>query len=709
MALAHLSFRMPGRGYAEFEADIGTSTCYQYLIGRERLQRDGLERIGEVTYASPLVDHGEGGPFRSVFSLRVPAAAFETEGAALIQLRSYRNRSRRGVALSRVVEVHPLLSFLSPDDALAASLHHTVSPFSGSSMPLLLQPAVPRSIPFSFRESRLSTPMFWDVLLQVARQLAPQIVGSISSAVATGGGSAATNSDIVRIINAVMDLVGHSAGAAPSAGPAGDTPPPAPAVAPATASPAPTRAAGLSRIFSTAPAGRYSHEQVFPLAALLPLLPALAGAAGPLLQNLPALLAPVMQAAPQLLQTVADSPARFLSALGEFSDRARSHHRQSKADDLQHIEHLLASLNQHMLMQQLLSAGAAPSAPAPPSPAGDAPTTAAASLSAAFAAITGHREGLAVSFQKSNPLTVNGKPKYIYRAGGPIKLVVQILALGSPPPKAILDLRIKNASTQQLLLEKAYRLKDIPLHGIHELELLPEEAAALPLGTDLTARATVRYRDARGAIRQGSRDVHIFSLCGNYVCKEIGPATGAPIPLTDRVEHRGFWNKIWEGGTKTKKRWELAVDARYYLHYGFDKSGNGRIETRIQSGPEESTDRKLIVNGRLKSGLQISPVALNALLPRLGDFSPLDEEKLRALQSDEWSTAFNTEATARLEMKGRDEEAGAVWVYPEISVHAITHYRVQRADDYGQVVETVEEQAFFPKPSAIHFLGEKTA
>ncbi|HEX2532622.1 MAG TPA: hypothetical protein VHK69_02735, partial [Chitinophagaceae bacterium] len=123
---------------------------------------------------------------------------------------------------------------------------------------------------------------------------------------------------------------------------------------------------------------------------------------------------------------------------------------------------------------------------------------------------------------------------------------------------------------------------------------------------------------------------------------------------------------------------------------------------------EDPSDSRLTISGQMKSGLEVAPAALNELLPQVSSYPVLTPAQLAALKTDELDAAFNTEAVARLEMKGKDEETGSVWVFPEVRLHRVDLQVPEEVDAAGQVTRTRTETVHFPRPSSVHFYGEKT-
>jgi hypothetical protein len=247
------------------------------------------------------------------------------------------------------------------------------------------------------------------------------------------------------------------------------------------------------------------------------------------------------------------------------------------------------------------------------------------------------------------------------------------------------------------------------LNSLLELEILPQELEHLPLNTDLLIVASLVWPSKSSGRKEGKSNVHSIFLVKDYLLKYFGDKTGNDTALTDMNKYRVFWNKIWEGSAKDKRRWEATLDVKYYTYYNQDAESNGRIETKLKLNPQDSEDgprRK--TEGKLKSGLEVSPIELNKLLPEISPFPMLQEAQLAAMQSDDLQKRFNNEATANLEMRGSKGEMGAIWAYPEVATHQVILSKVNTVDAKGQVTELIDEEVHFPCLTSIHFAGVKT-
>ncbi|HEY0356061.1 MAG TPA: hypothetical protein VGC29_07660, partial [Flavisolibacter sp.] len=199
-------------------------------------------------------------------------------------------------------------------------------------------------------------------------------------------------------------------------------------------------------------------------------------------------------------------------------------------------------------------------------------------------------------------------------------------------------------------------------------------------------------------------------LVNDYFLTGTGTKEAGDIPLTDMNKYRVFWNKIWEGSSKTRRRWTTSLDAKYYIYYRHDADSNGRIETKLKIKPQddEANASRLITEGKLKSGLEVSPVELNKLITEISHFPSLNPEQLQAFRTDDLQKQFNQQAGGHLEMKGVKDETGVIWAYPEVAIHKFTLGKVDQVDEKGQVTGLTEETVHFPCLTSIHFAGLKT-
>lgn len=714
MALAFLRLDDTAGDNISFHADTGSNRFYRYKIGKEKSSLGGLEQIEQTSYASPMLGNPEMNVFSTAFRLEIPKRLFDRQNR-LVQLYSFSNASGEGPAVSRVLEIfYPDVQenvFLS--QSLSREItekNMAVSPFNPC-----------RSATFSFQESRLSKGLFLEALLQIAGNLAPQISQAVAGLLNRGNAGGGISGDsILQTINAIINALPR--GSAPAA----TTPATAPAAAPVAASPAttpppattPTPAAAAPPAggsASTPQSWRYGWSKS--MAAVPKFRPKsvkssydaplsyryLRGNAvrkrpysggmivdggvisGPLLASA---IGPLLQSAPQLIQAVGDLPLRLMAL--------RSQERiQRQQADQDYIVRLLQGIEQQENMQALLRVLGS---------SGNTSGTLSANAN----------PGFRVVLQKNNPVEVNGKQKFVYFQNSDITLLLDLPTTHNRPPergipRVIVSLTIKNPDTLRPLLEKTFRFRDVKLGASLGLTLLAAEVEKLPAQTDLLV-CTEFHWQGRDRKTYSLTDNHLIFLVRGAWLQQVGEVAGQEVALTDPVEYKVFWNKIWESPSSGARRWSAAFETKYYLYYQPDKLSNARVETRIKIDKEQSknSERRLELKGRIKSALEISPVELNKLLPRISQKEALPAEQLEAFRSDELRKHLNFQASTAIELKGKEQEQGALWVFPEITLRRFILSTATQTESTGQVIKTAEADVEFPVPSSIRFVGAVT-
>lgn len=700
MALAYISFAGINNGQAELYADIGTNKFYSYKIGQGINRTNGLNLVEQVRYTSPLIEQPEQNPFNSRFMIRIPISLFE-KSKEYVQLYSYGSRDGTAPAISEPKEVNAQAGILNNEWPLLAgqSKQMSMSVQNNYETGASFNPC--RTVSFSFAASKFSNAMFWDSLLQAAKVLAPvalkalpgllnTVGGGTANAGTTNTGTGTTNpapasDDIMKLITAIVSAIGNQPAQQP---PTGTTTPPAPPV-PAPA-PSLTKSLGNSvgysnglsykrlrkaRSYSKMRSG-FSKQQFIDGGVLT----------GPLLASL---LGPVIQAAPQLLQVLGDTPVKWLNAKNEGDLK------KQMADNA-YLQNLLSQHNQNTLLQLLANTGQLNKQNPP--------------VAMSFS----DNKNINVSFEAGPAVMVSGKQKFVYSDAGPVKLLLHFKTTSSTPPsrpipRVIVQLKIKDALQQKLLLEKKYRITNVHLNSMIELELLPKEVQDLPHNTDLLVSAAAIWPTKTPGKNEGCSNVHAIYIVSNYFLKHFGDKTGDNVVLGDIAKYRVFANKIWEGSGGQKRKWETLLDTRYYIYYQPKANSNGRVESKLKAAPQEEENQyRMSITGKLKSGLEVSPVELNKLIPMISKYPVLTEPQLSAFKTDDLQRKFNLEAKATLELRGLKHEAGAVWTFPEVAMHKVILSKATRTNETGQVTEITDEEVYFPFLNSIHFAGIKT-
>jgi hypothetical protein len=710
MALAHLIVdddpAAPG-DVQRFLADIGTNAFYEYKIGRRENDpgrrgagppavanlADGADdALDEVVHASPLLPRGPGrNPLNSQFTLDVPAGRF-SRAARDVQLFSYRDAQRNGPAASRVVRVvpkpavaagPPLDPWRTADGAgpsekplyalsrPAAASGRTVTPMTTTRR----QPRPPgrgRTTRFSFQESSVAMGAYLDALLDSLRAIAPDALALDDE---SGAAAAATMSPDQAVAELLRKLAAaHAAasrgpataapapGASPST-PAAPAPTPANAPVPATAAPSPTSGASVAASMRRSIWGASSLPRSF-----LPRRRSSSMSIGG--QSLSALLVPALCRSPALVNVLHDRPAQLVRML---LDRARVTRRHEPA-------------------ARTFSVAGQPSGVPRPS------------------------KGVTLVIDPGPTVEVSGKAKSAYRvADGGIALRVSLrtttdVGAAPPPrplPKAICELALVETESGGTVLTKRFQLTDVAAGAPQRLALSATELRGVPRERDLRVSAQVRWPIAGGRdVLYAEAEHAIYLVGGTALFRSLGDAEGGEVPLDDMTVHRGFWNKVWESAipdSTQARRWELDATCRYYVRADLDATDNARIETRVLGEPPDDASPTHATAGRMKSGIELSLDALNALMPTLGG-EPLTAEQLSALRSSEVRPKFDLEATTHLRMTGKRDGVGQAWVYPEVTLRRVTLSHIAAVDDAGQVTQLEDRVVRFPFPSSVHFV-----
>ena len=163
--------------------------------------------------------------------------------------------------------------------------------------------------------------------------------------------------------------------------------------------------------------------------------------------------------------------------------------------------------------------------------------------------------------------------------------------------------------------------------------------------------------------------------------------------------YRPFWNKIWEAptldavnraGGRPKSLWELDVNTRYLVLLTPHEQANGLIETRLNAAPSDPDEIRVTTSGRLKGGIEVSFEEVNKLAELFG-VQPLDGDRLAALLAHAVAYAESGEFIAAINLKGRANERGMVWVVPVFRLGEFTLSAVQKIDESGQVLSVADE------------------
>ncbi|MGH7629082.1 MAG: hypothetical protein ACREOF_06775 [Gemmatimonadales bacterium] len=674
MALAILRFEEVAGDRALFDVDLGRNRWFVYAIGDGTTERvHGIELLADPSTTSELL-----GPIppeaRGRTTLEVPVAAFDRE-KRFMQVMSFSTAERRGPAVSEVVSFHPGGHRLGPARSAAASIRRAPGGRPGRG-----------TVPFTLVEAKsrplYSTAFFWQALLGLLPTVIPMVApllgnlfkglfGGSKGGSQEGGQAAGGAPPVPDFLQQIIELVQK---------------PEAKEVIATLIKGATTNGAEPKPAEPVATGSSLARAQFVDGGVLTG--PALAGL---LTSALPALM-PLLQqfANPQMMNTLLTglSPER---TIGGLTDILMDPNRRQFERLWQHTPHV----GGNVLPQLLLQLGGRPSrSPVPP-----------------YRLVN----SVSLAFEDLSSETVNGTSRVPFRAGHDITLTLSLMA-PKPISGAELHWQVKHPITLESLAHGVVR------HGRAESGRLPEltipaaALAALPVPEDYILGVALVWKNKRRD-RIGARSSVVFTWAGEYLfdrAEDAGPDEseaadeGAvapplePVALSDVQGHRDFWHKVWEGSFTDDAR-TRRIECKYYYALE-DRPGVARMQT-IERRVKGERDESVL---RLKTGLLLSPGALNALLPAVSEFRVLDAERLAAIGSADFRRRVAQAALARITLRGRAGERAALWVYPEVKLQRVILKRAAVVAESGQITEFAEVPVVFPVPSLAHFIATRT-
>ncbi len=606
-----------------------------------------------------------------------------------------------------------------------------------------------RKISHTFSESQLSSAMFWDQLLGIAQLLVPTASELISGAInqnLTGASSDTTSPAITVSPTLVQQIIEtliqassqpeNSTSAAQSFSFGNNF------YRSLNTSHSSKSSSNLSAINYPKQFNQFSHAQIVDGGVISgPLLMGLISSLGP---SVIQALGPIFENSPQLLETILDSPLRLLNAVNEAK-------LEEKRIANQRIQEMLNQGNQALLLHMLnRNPGSArinshnPVAVSVGETANNTITSVASSLSQQSEQIPwaqntptsltnrksrrslilsnlnsqepNHRinENLNIKFEWPTLQNVNNKPKAVFSVENAITLKVLIEQKNNQIqpliiPKMKIKLRILDLVESKVLAIETIQRIDLSTKEPLIIPLSKSNIALLPLHSDLIVTLDIRWVDQNGEVNSATnRATQTLYLVGQYVLGNIGQLTDAEFSLNQPNQYRAFWHRVWEGGSSSHNRWYFKMNARYYYRLAIGEMSNGRSETKIKLDDElsQETKSRKTWDGMLKSGMELAASELNKLIPHMGgDYPVWTAEQLATLNSFDFESRLNQQSTVKIELRGRSEERGALWVFPVMQMIDIELKQVNQVAENGAVISMDSSQHKFPVPTAAVFVG----
>lgn len=684
MALAFITFAGITGDSADFELDIGSNRFYTYKIGKKITTLNGLKVVDERVYESPFLP----GPDLQVvgykFPVQIPIRLFSNQ-APYVQIFSYYDKNKKSPAVSNIVHVYPLLN-IGDDLFLEKSLSGDCMEAQKFQKSVFWQNGCQntcRVCSFSFMEDSKGYDRFREHIIKAARIISPSTPTQLNHPAGEQYRHSDNNDFIVRLIASIQSTTQK-----------GDRERFIPLYPPHS----------LSKFCSYSKRPPGFVKNYYTPVKKLNYYPDL-GFMGNVNQGSPLMssdariqiFTQILMTYPRFIQMFADNPDKLVHVLEEVIGKKYFSYPTQSTNQKSGVLTGNSRIPGSPFEQFVWKIGSA---------------LVYKDRTFAFSHSM-NQPGSSIVIEKGSFVSVNGKPKFVYSGKESILFSVHLnINSGLEKEKrtrVIIYLVIKEPIQNEAILQKKYFRKDVVEKSEWELDLTPQEISKLPKNRDLLVVLRFSYLGPGNTVIEGGTDTYPVFIANEYFFKSIGSKVGDPIPLTNRNKYRNFWNKIWEGGGITKKRWKIEVNTKYYIYFRYDLSTNGRVETRImQAQQDPDSDREMTIEGMMKSGLEVSPDELNNLMLVLGKGSFLEDARLNCLKTDEMSGDYNSEAQTFIKLKGKAHETGIIWAYPEICLYECILYKIDEITSSGLVTRVSEEKVLFPKLVSIHFVGEKT-
>ncbi|MFN8570858.1 MAG: hypothetical protein U0132_02305 [Gemmatimonadaceae bacterium] len=684
MALAILRpSRVPGSpGAVAFALELGSNRFFQYAVGDDTVTRDsGFPMLGATQFTSPIV-----GPLpvsamgRTTFE--VPADRFDRDHRT-VQVTSYRTKAREGPAVSDIVRVAVVPRGREDFPTLSFSLRDPMDPYSIDDDGYGAATNWRGPVPMSYREvPPVSTAMFLGSILPVLGGLVSKAMPVLKGLVGGGGG------DIGGMIGSLLGGAKAPQGGGGGGG-GGGTAVVTPPGLETLLKPETVQlimqflqqlqaggAGGTPQAKSlAASAPEYSRAAIAP--ALLAALPALA----PLLEK-------VLN--PETIKAVLDhtDPSKIIGAV---TDSMKEIGKLGLDHDKQENEHLRAlnPMGVHAPVDDLLKEMGFASAVEP--------GVTREKGEPAYRRV----ESVKLTFAGASPVMIHGRSRVCYRAGDEIAFPFD-LETPRPVSDARLTLMVKNPATRKILARRMFTIPQASTGRITvRTALTKEDTKGLAQGEEYLVCAYLVWKNAKQKVIGTSRS-QLITLIGEYIFDRV--EEGTVVPLNDVAKFRPFWHKVWQGSFTTDF-FKVDFEGKYYYVLEPTRASNAPIETTTNIPDDKEKVRK----GRLKSGMNTSLGALNALIPLVSTGKPLNEAQLGALGSSDFVSRFNSAARFNATLSGKSGLTAAIWAYPEVKLQQVVLFKAASTDADSHVRELTEERVPFPIPVTLHVIGARTS
>lgn len=311
-----------------------------------------------------------------------------------------------------------------------------------------------------------------------------------------------------------------------------------------------------------------------------------------------------------------------------------------------------------------------------------------------------HRRVSAVKlhFEEITPLPLQGREIPVFQLGHDWAFPLSLETPKTVPPGE-LRLLIKDAHSLEVIAKQ--RLKTPPLAAgrLSIVNKLPaDQLTKIRPGGDYLACVYLLWRNKAGK-RMGTSLTQLFTVADEFTFDGIEEA-GDLIPLNDVDKFRDFWHETWRQDF-SRDLIRIELECQYYFLLQPDELTNAHLATTTKI-TEKGLHRR---QGRLESGVLLSPNRLNELLPKISAYPQLNEKELGALLAPGFIRHTHTAARTSVKFGGRPGQTAALWVYPEVKVKQVMLQHAAQTNDHGAATKLEPNIVHFPMPVLAHFVG----
>jgi len=156
---------------------------------------------------------------------------------------------------------------------------------------------------------------------------------------------------------------------------------------------------------------------------------------------------------------------------------------------------------------------------------------------------------LNLEFEGTKTVPFKNKNRVLYcsekRIVIPFKITTnQGTTLDKVLPKSVIQIVMRDSKTMKMVFRKTIKLMDVSINNtISEAFITPQETKNIPVNTELKMEVSYIWKSKNNE-NIGVLKSHYVHFMGSYIYDHLGEKFGDSIPLNDSQLHRKFWHKV---------------------------------------------------------------------------------------------------------------------------------------------------------------------